>query len=54
LTAAEVDWMMDREYAVTVEDILWRRTKLGLRLSPQEAIALDSYMQTRGATAAAE
>ncbi|MGL6252348.1 MAG: glycerol-3-phosphate dehydrogenase, partial [Billgrantia desiderata] len=30
LTAAEADYLVDHEWATTVEDILWRRTKLGL------------------------
>ena len=37
LTEAEVDWLTDHEFARTAEDILWRRTKLGLRLSSEEA-----------------
>jgi len=49
LTEREVDWLMDREFARTAEDLLWRRTKLGLRLSAQEAAALDAYMNERRA-----
>lgn len=30
LTAREVDWLVAREWAKTPEDILWRRTKIGL------------------------
>ena len=41
LTEAEVDWLFDHEFAQTAEDILWRRTKLGLRLSPSEADWLE-------------
>ncbi|MFD0859967.1 glycerol-3-phosphate dehydrogenase [Roseovarius aquimarinus] len=47
LTAAEVDWLMDREYARTAEDILWRRTKLGLRLTGPEVDALEAYVARR-------
>ena len=54
LTAAEVDWLMDREYARTAEDIVWRRTKLGLRLAGQEIATLETYVQRRNLTAAAE
>ena len=32
LTEREVRWLMEREWARTAEDVLWRRTKLGLRL----------------------
>jgi glycerol-3-phosphate dehydrogenase len=49
LTAAEVDYLMDREWACTAEDVLWRRTKLGLRLDQAEAAALASYMAQRRA-----
>lgn len=41
LTQAEVDWLTDHEFAQTADDILWRRTKLGLRLSPAEADWLE-------------
>lgn len=34
LTAREVDWMVSREFARTEEDVLWRRSKLGLRIAP--------------------
>lgn len=33
LTEAEVRYLLDNEWAVTVEDVLWRRTKLGLRVT---------------------
>ncbi|MBY6002987.1 glycerol-3-phosphate dehydrogenase [Salipiger bermudensis] len=47
LTGAEVDWLMDREYARTAEDILWRRSKLGLHLSDAQVAALEDYMRVR-------
>ena len=47
LTAREVEWLMRKEYARTAEDVLWRRTKLGLRLAPEEARALDDWMAER-------
>lgn len=47
ITAAELDWAMDREWARCAEDFLWRRTKLGLRLSPGEAEAVEAYMAAR-------
>ena len=40
----EVRWMMDQEWASTADDVLWRRSKLGLRLSEKEAEALDGWM----------
>lgn len=45
LTGAEVDWLMTHEFARTVEDVLWRRSKLGLRKT--DTAALDDYMTAR-------
>ncbi|MGB0664319.1 MAG: glycerol-3-phosphate dehydrogenase [Pontibacterium sp.] len=42
----EVDYLITNEWAQTVEDIIWRRTKLGLRLSDQEITQLDRYLHT--------
>jgi glycerol-3-phosphate dehydrogenase len=44
LTEAEVRWLMTREYAVTAADVVWRRTKLGLRLTADQIAALDRFM----------
>lgn len=49
LTAAEVDWLMAREFARTAEDVVWRRSKLGLRLTPQQIAAVQSYMDAGSA-----
>lgn len=54
LTAAEVDWLRDREYARTADDILWRRTKLGLHLKPDQIAALNGYLGQVRADSAAE
>jgi glycerol-3-phosphate dehydrogenase len=35
---------MSHEWAVSAEDVLWRRTKCGLRLSASEGEALESFM----------
>jgi len=40
----EVRWLMEREYARTAEDVVWRRSKLGLRLTADQIAALDSWM----------
>jgi glycerol-3-phosphate dehydrogenase len=52
LTEAEVGWLMQREWARTAEDVLWRRSKLGLRLTDAEAQRLDAWMEEIGTTAA--
>jgi glycerol-3-phosphate dehydrogenase len=44
LTEREVSWLRDTEWARTAEDVLWRRTKLGLRLSPDEAATLGAWL----------
>jgi glycerol-3-phosphate dehydrogenase len=44
LTEREVDYLVDQEWARTAEDILWRRSKLGLRFSAEESAALDSHV----------
>ena len=36
LTEREIAWMVDREWARSADDILWRRTRLGLHLTPRE------------------
>ncbi|MCZ4091239.1 glycerol-3-phosphate dehydrogenase [Sinorhizobium psoraleae] len=45
LYEAEVNWLIEQEWARRAEDVLWRRTKLGLKLSPAEAAELEEYMQ---------
>jgi len=44
LTEAEVRWLMGREYARTAEDVVWRRSKLGLRLTDDQIARIDSFM----------
>ncbi len=38
LTAAEVRYLMNKEWAVDADDVLWRRSKLGLRFTDAEKI----------------
>ena len=45
LTEHEVVWLMTREYARTAEDVIWRRNKLGLRLSAEAVAHLNEWMQ---------
>ena len=46
LTEREVRYLIDEEWARTADDVLWRRSKLGLRLSDAETAHLDAWMQT--------
>jgi glycerol-3-phosphate dehydrogenase len=44
LYEAEVRWLTAREFARTADDILWRRTKLGLRFTPAQTKALEAFL----------
>jgi len=35
---------MEKEWAQTADDVLWRRSKLGLRLAQNECAALEQFM----------
>ena len=50
LYAREVDYLIGREWARTTDDVLWRRSKLGLRVSAEDKLRLARYMEenTRG------
>lgn len=43
----EVQFLIDHEWAVTAEDILWRRTKLGLRQTPESTARLEAWLNAR-------
>ena len=53
LTAAEVRYLMTKEWARSADDVLWRRSKLGLRFSDAQRAALDRFMAQTNATARA-
>jgi glycerol-3-phosphate dehydrogenase len=44
LTGAEVRYLMAHEWARFPDDVLWRRSKLGLTMSPQDREALAAFM----------
>jgi len=44
LTESEVGYLIANEWAQTADDVVWRRSKLGLRLSAAEIAALDAWM----------
>lgn len=44
LYEAEVRWLLQREWALTAEDILWRRTKQGLFLTSEQVHGLEDYL----------
>jgi glycerol-3-phosphate dehydrogenase len=41
LTGAELRYLVEEEWAETAEDVLWRRSKLGLVATPDERIAVN-------------
>jgi glycerol-3-phosphate dehydrogenase len=49
----EVLHLITHEWARTAEDILWRRSKLGLRLTPDERKALEEWLQSHPLTMSA-
>ena len=46
LTGAEVRYLMAKEWARFPDDILWRRSKLGLTMPPADRDALAAFMAT--------
>ena len=44
LRESNMVWLMDKEYARTAEDVVWRRSRLGLRMSKSEIAELDTWM----------
>ena len=49
LTGREVDYLMTQEWACTPEDVLWRRSKLGISMPPEQAGQLGDWMRGRKA-----
>ena len=47
LTEAEARYLRSEEWALTAEDILWRRSKLGLTFTGKETQRLSDWMLTR-------
>jgi glycerol-3-phosphate dehydrogenase len=47
LYEAEVRYLVDHEFARTAEDILWRRTKLGLALGKKQQADLARWLGTQ-------
>jgi glycerol-3-phosphate dehydrogenase len=47
LTEREVDYLVREEWAQSADDILWRRSKLGLRFSAAQTAALEDFMRRK-------
>jgi len=53
LTEREVCWLMGHEFARCADDVVWRQSKLGLRMDADQIMALDAWMQSSQAQPAA-
>ncbi|OWQ95088.1 glycerol-3-phosphate dehydrogenase [Sphingopyxis witflariensis] len=47
LSAAEATWLVEQEWARTTDDILWRRSKLGLHFTADEVARLTAWLEAR-------
>lgn len=45
LTERELNYLAEREWAMSAEDVVWRRSKLGLRLSKVEIEEIDAFLK---------
>jgi len=52
LTGAELRYLITEEWAESAEDVLWRRTKLGLKATAEERLAMARFMAEVGASRA--
>lgn len=43
----EIDYLIAHEYALTAQDVLWRRTKLGITLNADEQRAVSDYIEKK-------
>ena len=47
LYEAELEYLVTNEFACTADDVLWRRSKLGLHLSPEAQAAVARWFANR-------
>ena len=45
MTERELDWIVTKEWARSADDVLWRRSKLGLHMNPSQREALAARFQ---------
>lgn len=46
VTAHEINWSIDNEWVSSADDLLWRRSKMGLRLSDVQINNIENYIQS--------
>ena len=44
LTGAELRYLVENEWAQTADDVLWRRSKLGLKATPEDRTAISQFI----------
>lgn len=49
LFQVEIDYLVRQEWARSADDILWRRTKFGLRFSNDQVVRLERYLASKNA-----
>jgi len=47
LTAREIGYLLAEEWAQTADDVLWRRTKCGLPMTPEQRSAVAAHIASR-------
>jgi glycerol-3-phosphate dehydrogenase len=47
LSQVETDWMIAQEWARSVDDVIWRRSKLGLAMTEAEIARLAEYLKDK-------
>ncbi len=47
ISALEIDWGIAHEWVRSADDFLWRRSKMGLRVTPAQAAELDRYIKEK-------
>jgi len=50
LSRSEVDYLYEHEWARTAQDILWRRSKMGLHTPKDSHGKIESYLRTKNST----
>jgi glycerol-3-phosphate dehydrogenase len=46
LSQAEIDYLIRQEWAKTADDVLWRRSKLGLHMGPDQLARVEDYFSS--------
>lgn len=47
ISSIELDWAIENEWVKCAEDFLWRRSKMGLRVSKAETVAIEKYIASK-------